>query len=348
LAGSSGRMDRDRATLFAQHGAEALTIRWFGGVAQRPAPHEVPETFFAAVDRLAPHCDWVAVVGSSFGVEAALLTAVHDERVHAVVAVAPSAVVCAGYDGGRCSSHWTLEGEQLPFVPLLADWVPSESPPYRGLYAPALPPIRSAPRQRLSRSSASIARSSSSQVATTRFGRVRTLQAWSRIDGPVTASPQRSSLIPPQDTASDSPVSHLSRVDKAWLVEELPRRTPHWAAWPGADGWATRPGRTRRVSGPARASRRGRPIVHRPSGGRGTARTTRAARPARCPGAPTRWGLRPRAIRVPGGHHMGAHRARWGCQLPEQVGGVQGTALMTTSETSLVASWGHGSTRPPP
>jgi uncharacterized protein len=140
-------MDRDRATLFAQHGAEALTIRWFGGVAQRPAPHEVPlETFFAAVDRLAPHCDWVAVVGSSFGAEAALLTAVHDERVHAVVAVAPSAVVWAGYDGGRCSSHWTLEGEQLPFVPLLADWVPSESPPYRGLYAASLAanPLRTA------------------------------------------------------------------------------------------------------------------------------------------------------------------------------------------------------------
>ena len=146
LAGSSGRVEAERARLFARHGALALSIRWFGGEGQQPDTYEVPlELFFGALDRLAPSCDRLAVVGSSFGAEAALLTAVHDGRVDAVVALAPSPVVWAGVaptedgEGVRQTSHWTLGGAALPFVPLVDDWAPDQTPPaFRGLYVESL------------------------------------------------------------------------------------------------------------------------------------------------------------------------------------------------------------------
>ena len=146
LAGSSGRVEAERARLFARHGALALSIRWFGGEGQQPDTYEVPlELFFGALDRLAPSCDRLAVVGSSFGAEAALLTAVHDGRVDAVVALAPTPVVWAGVAPGedgvgvRQTSHWTLGGATVPFVPFVDDWVPDQTPPaFRGLYVESL------------------------------------------------------------------------------------------------------------------------------------------------------------------------------------------------------------------
>lgn len=130
LAGSSGRLDHQRAQVVAGLGARALTIRWFGGPGQQPAPFEVPlETFDHALDRLARRCDRLAIFGTSFGAEAALLTAAHDERVSACIAFAPTSVVWAGYDGSRETSHWTRDGSPVPFVPFAADWVPDEDPP---------------------------------------------------------------------------------------------------------------------------------------------------------------------------------------------------------------------------
>ena len=146
LAGSSGRVDVDRARLLARHGATALSVRWFGGDGQQPGPYEVPlETFSDALDRLASRCDRLAVVGTSFGAEAALLTAVHDDRVDAVVAFAPTPVVWAGVatdgpDGAsRQTSHWTLDGIPLPFVPFLESWEPDRDPPaFRDCYRQSL------------------------------------------------------------------------------------------------------------------------------------------------------------------------------------------------------------------
>ena len=81
LAGSSGRLDAGRAELLASHGATALALRWFGGVGQPDLPREAPlETFVGALDRLARECDRLAVLGVSYGAEAALLTAVRDAR----------------------------------------------------------------------------------------------------------------------------------------------------------------------------------------------------------------------------------------------------------------------------
>ena len=141
VAGSSGALEEQRCRLLADHGATALTIRWFGGEGQQPGPWEVPlETFTSALGELEGECDRLAVLGTSFGAEAALLVGSVDPRVTAVVACAPTSVVWAGVDGtGRQTSHWTWEGEPLPFVPFVEDWAPGGDPPaYRGLYEASL------------------------------------------------------------------------------------------------------------------------------------------------------------------------------------------------------------------
>ena len=94
LAGSSGAVDRDRAQLLADHGAVAVAMRWFGGRGQQPGPWEVPlESFVAMLEVLAAETDRLAVLGASFGAEAALCVASRESRVDVVVAVAPSAYV---------------------------------------------------------------------------------------------------------------------------------------------------------------------------------------------------------------------------------------------------------------
>ncbi len=154
LAGSSGAVERQRVTVLASRGALALSIQWFGGPGQQPEPFEVPiETFIAALDRLSLECDRLAILGASFGAEAALLTASHDVRVEAVVACAPSSVVWAGVDSsaggaGRMTSHWTVSGTLVPFVPFVpfvpyvpsvGDGEPDHGPPaYRSHYERSL------------------------------------------------------------------------------------------------------------------------------------------------------------------------------------------------------------------
>ena len=95
LHGSSGKVDTERAALFAQAGASSLALRWFGGPGQSPGICEIPlEHFSAAIDVLLDSGDGrVAVLGPSRGAEAALLLAVHDSRVTVVVATSPSSVV---------------------------------------------------------------------------------------------------------------------------------------------------------------------------------------------------------------------------------------------------------------
>jgi uncharacterized protein len=99
LAGSSGRVDVPRARLFAALGCTALALRWFGGASQVPGICEIPlETFTAAITRLVQQgCERIVLVGTSKGAEAALLTAVYDSRVAAVVAISPSSVVWGQY-----------------------------------------------------------------------------------------------------------------------------------------------------------------------------------------------------------------------------------------------------------
>lgn len=137
LGGSSGRIDEERARVFAEHGCIAESVQWFGGPGQNPGPWEIPlETFQERIAGLARDCDRVYVAGVSFGAEAALATAARTPRVDGVFAFAPSDVVWAGVTpDGRQVSHWTLGGDPLPFVPFDATWVPDTEPPsFRGLY----------------------------------------------------------------------------------------------------------------------------------------------------------------------------------------------------------------------
>lgn len=137
LAGSSGRVDVERARLLATHGVLAESMRWFGGPGQHSGPWEIAvELFLDRVADLAAECDRVLVVGTSFGAEAALLTGALSDHVDCVVAFSPSDVVWAGITPeGRTTSHWTRRGMPVPFVPFVDDWEPAEDPPsYAGLY----------------------------------------------------------------------------------------------------------------------------------------------------------------------------------------------------------------------
>lgn len=79
-------------------------------------------------------CDRVVLFGTSFGAEAALVTA-SMHAVDGVIAVAPSSVVWAATDGRTWSSHWTVGGEPLPYVRFDTGWMPDSDPPaYVSLY----------------------------------------------------------------------------------------------------------------------------------------------------------------------------------------------------------------------
>ncbi|WP_267286713.1 acyl-CoA thioester hydrolase/BAAT C-terminal domain-containing protein [Kitasatospora acidiphila] len=118
LAGSSGRIETDRCRLLARTGMTALSIRWFGGEGQPAGICEIPlETFSTAIDLLrAKGAERIGVLGVSKGAEAALLLAVHDPRVDAVVALSPTSVVWANVGPGSDGeiypyrSSWTWRG----------------------------------------------------------------------------------------------------------------------------------------------------------------------------------------------------------------------------------------------
>ena len=134
LAGSSGRVERERARILAQQGMTAVSIRWFGGPGQSPGICEIPlETFIAAVDLLRLNgAERIGILGTSKGAEAALLTAVHDPRVDVVVAVSPTSRVWCNVGPGRDGvqhpyrSSWTWREHAVPFVPMDDAWTPAE------------------------------------------------------------------------------------------------------------------------------------------------------------------------------------------------------------------------------
>ncbi|MFJ9566060.1 acyl-CoA thioester hydrolase/BAAT C-terminal domain-containing protein [Streptomyces fuscichromogenes] len=132
LAGSSGRIERERTRILAQQGIAALSIRWFGGPGQPPGICEISlETFTAAVDFLAARgARRIGILGVSKGAEAAVLTAVYDPRVDVVIALSPTSRVWCnvgpGHDGEQrpYRSSWSWRGQPLPFVPMDDSWTP--------------------------------------------------------------------------------------------------------------------------------------------------------------------------------------------------------------------------------
>jgi len=135
LAGSSGRVERERARILAAKGALALALRWFGGPGQPPGICEIAlETFTAAADLLEREgARRIAIMGVSKGAEAALLTAVRDARVAAVIALSPTSRVWCNVGPGRDGaqhpyrSSWTWRGRPLPFVPMDDSWAPDRT-----------------------------------------------------------------------------------------------------------------------------------------------------------------------------------------------------------------------------
>jgi dienelactone hydrolase len=127
LGGSSGRVDVERAALFARRGAVALAQKWFGGEGQPPAICEIAlETFGRGVAELADRgCDRIALVGTSRGAEGALLAASLGVGVDidAVVAFSPSSLAwpciyrSAAGDRWIQSPSWTHQGEAVAFLP---------------------------------------------------------------------------------------------------------------------------------------------------------------------------------------------------------------------------------------
>ncbi|MDE1186283.1 MAG: acyl-CoA thioester hydrolase/BAAT C-terminal domain-containing protein [Pantoea sp.] len=145
LGGSSGRVDVGRAQLFAEAGTRALALQWFGGTGQAPGICEIPlETFVSATDHMmAIGCRRIVFVGTSKGAEAALLTAIRDPRVNAVVAINPSSVVWGnigpGIDGIAWPerSSWSFGGVPLDFVPFIPGYAPAyrqDLVSFRGLF----------------------------------------------------------------------------------------------------------------------------------------------------------------------------------------------------------------------
>jgi len=136
LGGSSGRVEVERCRVLARAGMTALSIRWFGGAGQAPGICEIPlETFVAAIDLLQARAGGrIGALGLSKGAEAALLLAVHDPRVEAVVALSPTSVVWGnvgpGVDGVTYPyrSSWTWKGAPVPFVPYDESWTRAEAP----------------------------------------------------------------------------------------------------------------------------------------------------------------------------------------------------------------------------
>lgn len=124
LTGSSGRVDVDRARRFAERGAVALAQRWWGGEGQAPGINLIPlEVFIKGIDRLrAEGCNRIAILGTSRGAEAVLLTAVRDSRVNVVIAISPTQVVWQDFGPGLDGLLWpprsafTWQGRALPCI----------------------------------------------------------------------------------------------------------------------------------------------------------------------------------------------------------------------------------------
>ena len=133
LHGSSGTPDLERARILEAEGYDVLAPQWFDGrISQIPL-----ESF--PLDELAARNDRVAVMGTSRGAEAALLLGTLDERVDAVIALAPGAHAWGWNENGEQTSPWTWQGEPLPFVPLDLDWTPYDDPPtFIGWYRQSL------------------------------------------------------------------------------------------------------------------------------------------------------------------------------------------------------------------
>jgi dienelactone hydrolase len=124
LGGSDGEPMKERSTLLAAQGYAVLNLFYFG---HDPLPRQFAKV---PLEYLTNAVSWlqaregidpgrIGIIGYSRGTEAALLMATLSPAVRAAVAVAPSSVVWPGPGpSGYFHSAWSLDGKELPCVPV--------------------------------------------------------------------------------------------------------------------------------------------------------------------------------------------------------------------------------------
>lgn len=109
---------------FLQHGYALLAIGYFGlpntpekldRIALEGVHAEIRRT--AEDPRIDRRC--IAVIGGSRGAELALLLASYFDDIRTVVAMSPASAVFVGHTDAFVTSAFALDGQQLPFVPML-------------------------------------------------------------------------------------------------------------------------------------------------------------------------------------------------------------------------------------
>ncbi len=127
LSGSEGGVYEPTAAIYASHGYVTLALAYFGMEGLPSSLANIPvETVERAISWLEAqprvNKDAIGVWGASKGAELALLAASYYPQIKAVVAKSPSAVVFEGTSAEMGRNHktsWTINGEPLPFVPIV-------------------------------------------------------------------------------------------------------------------------------------------------------------------------------------------------------------------------------------
>jgi dienelactone hydrolase len=127
MGGSGGGLDWEKAAVLSSHGYATLALAYFGISPLPKSLQNIPLEYFATAmawlgRQPEVNGERMAVMGMSKGGELALLLGGYfPERIRAVIAVAPSAVVWPGFGKGLASS-WTYNDRPLPFVPTPTRW----------------------------------------------------------------------------------------------------------------------------------------------------------------------------------------------------------------------------------
>lgn len=132
LGGSEGGLHEDDAALLAGHGYAVFALAYFGMDGVPAHLVNIPVEYFGnalwfLAEQEHVRGDRLAVIGASFGGQAALLVGSMFPDVRAVVSVAGSGVITQGIDGDTSDGNflhimetevapWTWRGQPLPFV----------------------------------------------------------------------------------------------------------------------------------------------------------------------------------------------------------------------------------------
>ena len=122
LGGSEGGKPYYLAEPLAEKGFQVLSLAYFKEPTLPNNLELIPlEYFNAPIEWLKKNynLEKIVIVGISKGAELSLLLASHKTDINGVIAYSPSAVVFEGFCAKQTDSNssWTINGEQVPFVP---------------------------------------------------------------------------------------------------------------------------------------------------------------------------------------------------------------------------------------